>query len=295
MTKFDIRVKQSAKSPLVFIRKQFLGIALKLVWRISPVATKKIIRRRLFTPSRKTATAEQMRLLQAGTTFSLLLRGKRFNCWRWGEGPTIVFAHGWSELGAHFEHFVSPSLAAGYSVVVYDSLSHGESDGADTSYFEQTEVLRAVVREHPDLAAIVGHSFGGAVTIGCVVKEGLEIPVVLIAPALKLQEILTARFSSRGVPNAVWERVVKDIEADWHYAMTTDDPYMLMGDVRSDVLVFHDTDDNSLPFKTTEQLVAQYTNYRLVATSGLGHKNILTDATVIEQVIAHVKNSGTRV
>jgi pimeloyl-ACP methyl ester carboxylesterase len=47
----------------------------------------------------------------------------------WGEGPTVLLAHGWESRRTHWSAFVPALTAAGYRAVAIDAPAHGDSPG----------------------------------------------------------------------------------------------------------------------------------------------------------------------
>jgi pimeloyl-ACP methyl ester carboxylesterase len=85
-----------------------------------------------------------------------------------GEGPPLVLVHGTPSSTYTWRH-VAPELASERTVYVYDLLGYGSSekrDGQDVSLGAQTRLL-AQLLDHWELEqpAIVGHDFGGAITL----------------------------------------------------------------------------------------------------------------------------------
>ena len=89
-----------------------------------------------------------------------------------GPRPTLIFAHGWQSHASDMLAYARPIVAAGYHVVVFDTLGHGESDRTEfASARHFTEDLLAVWRwaaSRPETApgiALGGHSLGGTAAI----------------------------------------------------------------------------------------------------------------------------------
>jgi pimeloyl-ACP methyl ester carboxylesterase len=61
-----------------------------------------------------------------------------------GDGPTVLFIHGWSGRGSQFYEWVNPLVKAGYSVVFMDASGHGDSDGKMSSLPEFRDAILAV-------------------------------------------------------------------------------------------------------------------------------------------------------
>jgi pimeloyl-ACP methyl ester carboxylesterase len=82
-----------------------------------------------------------------------------------GDGPTVVFAHGFS-LNLTSWHYQIRDLAPAFRLVLYDQRGHGRSEKAkagDWSLEALARDMEAVIAAHggPEPLAVVGHSMGG--------------------------------------------------------------------------------------------------------------------------------------
>lgn len=85
-----------------------------------------------------------------------------------GQGPPIVLVHG-TPFSSYVWRKIVPKLAEERTVYIYDFLGYGVSrkrEGQDVSLAAQTKLLAALL-DHWNLKdpGIVGHDFGGAVTL----------------------------------------------------------------------------------------------------------------------------------
>ena len=114
----------------------------------------------------------------------------------------------------NFAYFFKSLIDAGYSVIAYDAPAHGESDGQFTNYFELTDTVRAFFDPSHgfDIQGIIAYSIGASAAINCISKEKPSIDTVLIAPALKLKELLFNHFNQHGVPKIVYQSMITEIE-----------------------------------------------------------------------------------
>jgi len=98
------------------------------------------------------------------TTETVHANGADLQCYRTGEGPSILLVHGFYDDGRRWVP-VADRLADDYEVVAYDARGHGQSDAPETGYSLDDRVadLRGVVRELGlDDPVVVGHSMGAA-------------------------------------------------------------------------------------------------------------------------------------
>jgi len=94
-----------------------------------------------------------------------------------GDGAPVVLVHGGSATQDSWRGVV-PHLAEEYEVVTYDRRGRGESgDGDDYDLQHEVEDLRAVVDAVDGEPAVVGHSFGGLVTLA----GAADLPVDRVA------------------------------------------------------------------------------------------------------------------
>jgi non-heme chloroperoxidase len=89
--------------------------------------------------------------------------GTRLFCRRWGEGPPVVFVHGWAMNSDAWQTVMLLTSRGGFQAVAYDRRGHGRSDdpGRGYDYDSLADDLAAVIEEF-DLkdATLVGHSMG---------------------------------------------------------------------------------------------------------------------------------------
>ncbi|WP_338728146.1 alpha/beta hydrolase [Haladaptatus sp. DJG-WS-42] len=105
-----------------------------------------------------------MRLPYEWATASVSVNGVTLQCYRTGDGPPLVMAHGFFENGPCMERLAN-DLADEYEVILYDARGHGRSAAPDTGYTiddrvaDLVGVVEALSLENPIL---FGHSMGGS-------------------------------------------------------------------------------------------------------------------------------------
>jgi pimeloyl-ACP methyl ester carboxylesterase len=87
---------------------------------------------------------------------------------RLGSGPALILTHGLGSNQAFWYFRIAPRLATQYQVTLYDLRGHGTSEGPDSGYTTRDLAgdLEALMdAEGIESAHLVGHSFGGAVSL----------------------------------------------------------------------------------------------------------------------------------
>lgn len=168
---------------------------------------------------------------------------------RWGtSGPVVLMVHDAGGRPTQFRYFLQPVLASGRQIIALETGSEGRSPSAEEVAMS---LLEAAV-EIPNLEAVVGHGDGARAVLQAL-AQGL--------PAERA--VLIALPDADGFPPPATAQA---------------------GHPTVPALVVHDLDDRQAAFATSEALVRAWPRARLLATSGLGHAGVLSDATVTQGV-----------
>ncbi len=266
-----------------------------LMWYVFPIFTKKILKKQFFSPHSYKPANEEKQLLRYAQQFEIIVHQKKIQCWQWGSGPFIIFVHGWNGRGTQFYHLIEKFFQAGYGIVTFDGPAHGISQGESTSYFEITDTVRALMHhlEPHRIQGMVGHSFGAAAIINALNKENYHIPVVLIAPALRLKELLERTFNLYGIPSHIYYQLIGDYEREFSYDLEKDNPINLLKEGNWQIMIIHDQDDQIVAYQDSQEAADNIQSISLFLTSGLGHKRLLKDPQVIVQTFNFLESKLT--
>lgn len=264
--------------------------AMRVLSATAPSVASRVAMDLFMTPRRFTAPKREQEVLAQGTPFTVSLGAStEVRAWKFGgEGPAVLLAHGWEGRGSQLTPFVAPLLDRGYSVVTFDAPGHGASPGSRSSLPHFAWAIRAVADTLPAVHAIIAHSLGcAAATLA--MREGLPVNrVVYLAPPLNPVDY-TARFGDiLGLDDATILGLQKRIEE--RFARKWSD-YSLAESARTmttPLLVVHDREDRDTYWNEGAALAEAWPGARLITTEGLGHRRILRDEKVIEQITRFV-------
>jgi pimeloyl-ACP methyl ester carboxylesterase len=257
---------------------------------LSPRLAGRLAVRLFCTPRPHQAPGWEKALVRRG---ELLRVGPRLAAHAWGTGPIVVLVHGWEGRGTQLGRFIDPFVAAGYRVVALDLPAHGGSAGSRTDLVECTEALRQAGRDLGPLAAVVTHSFGGAVTT-LALERGLDArSVVLIASPSSIDDVIRRFGEMVGLRGAATAAFRAALERQTGVTLADVEIFDRVAGLETPALVVHDRTDREVPFHDAERLAARWRGATLVATDGLGHRRILKDAGVIQRAVEFVRSRAT--
>lgn len=237
-----------------------------------------------------------------GTPFDLASADGQLRGWllRAGDAPrpTIVVAHGWQSHAGDMLAWAAPLVRAGFHVVVYDALGHGESDPSEfTSIRHMREDLAAVLawaRALP-LAApgivVLGHSMGGAAALLLAADASFPARGVITAGAPTDPLAITREWlESKHLPGAAavslmrrfWEPIVREPYEGLR-------PIVAIAHATVPVLVLHGRRDRQVLAHHAEQLAAAGPSARLVIVEEGDHWNLPKLPGYTETVAAFVR------
>jgi pimeloyl-ACP methyl ester carboxylesterase len=218
--------------------------------------------------------------------------GPKLAAHAWGKSdeaaPIVLLLHGWEGRGTQLGRFADPFVKAGYRVIAVDLPAHGESPGRRTDLIECTEALRKIGRDLGPLAAIVAHSFGGAVTTLALERGLAARAVVLIAAPSSIADVLRRFCEFTGLRGGGICAFRAGIERQTRVKLPEVEIFERVATLEVPALIVHDRGDTEVPFHDAQRLAARWPNAKLLATEGLGHRRILKDDGVIRAAVEFV-------
>ena len=271
---------------------------LKVIRSIFPVAEKvlpilayRYFIKIFFTPFHYPVPEKENEIADKAEKFSFQAAGKTIQAYRWGEGPIVVFVHGWAGRGTQFRKFIEHFTLKGFQVVTFDGPAHGRSEGKSTNLNEFKDTLNQLFKLLPEQpTAVVTHSFGGVAALYAIMN-GLPVTrLINIASPTIGDEIINTFLRAVGgtekTKNYFKRYMIKtygkpfDEFSSLYFIKQLSRPL--------DLLLVHDEEDKEVIFRHTEELMKVYPSARLYRTKGMGHTRILKDDAVVETCLRFV-------
>ncbi len=215
---------------------------------------------------------------------------------RWGadDAPVVLMLHGWEGRPTQFAHFIAPLLAAGRQVIALDGPAHGESAGDEANPILFAQALLEAAVEIRRLEAVVGHSMGGGATAYALSLGLSPQRVVLLGAPSSLNGVLDRFADAVGLLPRVRQRFLALVQRHTGVDPAQVDVSHLARRYSIPALVVHDRADALVPFADGEAIARHWPRAQLLATEGLGHWRILTDAAVVERVCAFLTGEAAQ-
>ncbi len=236
-----------------------------------------------------------------GARIELLEHGEhRVATYLWGDPtrqPLVLLAHGWSSFGLRFAPWVRALRQAGYAVVTFDQLAHGRSSGRRATLPSFAETLFQVAKHYGSLAAVVGHSLGGAATMLALSKGMQAERTVLIAPAADPMAAADRFGRAVGLAQSLRDHLFDEWEKRFQIPVAGLQVHVNAPFIARPALVVHDLEDREVPWAEGERYARYWPQARLLTTTGLGHHRIAAEPQVIAEALRFLQGEtiGERV
>ncbi len=202
----------------------------------------------------------------------------------WGEGPTVLLAHGWESRRTHWGAFVEPLVSAGFRPLAVDAPAHGDSPGETTNVLDYAIKLTAIGRQIGPIAGAVGHSFGaGAVAIA--IDRGLVAKrAVLISGPSSLTSVLERWARGFGIADDKIPGFIRGVEDQVGEPLATLDIARFAHRLKIPALIIHDRNDKEIPVSEALAVAAAWPGASTFITERYGHRRIMVATEIVEQV-----------
>ena len=276
----------AAKSTNVRFRFEVLRGVLSRLSRVAPGAAAGLATVVFRRPPRHRRSDIDGSVFGGAERIDLTVEGDRLAVWKCGSGPTALLVHGWGSRGARLGSFVAPLTAAGFSVVAFDAAGHGDSAGRLSSLPQFIAAIRDLGSRFEPVDAVVAHSMGGAATT-LAMARGLPVRrAVFLAPAADPAGYSERFAEAVGLSPAVLARMKTGLERRFGIPWREFDVLAAAARCNAPLLVVHDRDDREVPPSDGEAIARAWPGARFVETSGLGHRRIVHDPSVVASAVA---------
>ena len=249
----------------------------------SPVDAMGVLVEKFFTTKRGPVTSRDLDLLGQGKALNL---SSGLAATSWGQGPTVLLAHGWNSRRSHWGLFIPELIAQGFRVVAFDAPAHGDSAGTKVNVLKYGRALMEVSREVGPVFGVIGHSFGAAAIV-VAIKLGMVVDrAVLISGPGSLLALIERWARAHHVAESEIPTFVELTAQEVGVPVTEFDLIAIAANHQTPALIIHDRSDDEIPVEEAVALAHAWPGAKLRLTERLGHRRILIAKTVVGEVMA---------
>ncbi|MGN6143987.1 MAG: alpha/beta hydrolase [Mesorhizobium sp.] len=207
---------------------------------------------------------------------------------------TVLVVHGWRSRTEYMRALIAGFRDAGYRVVSLDLPGHGQSRGRRLNLAIAVEAVRAAGDWFGPFAAIVGHSFGGAIAANAVAGSVAGIAplaagrLVLIAAPSSLPVLFSDFSQMLNVGPRAQAKMADIVKRIAGHPLSDYTGARHLDAARLPTLVVHARDDREVAAQHAELYAGAGEHVRLHWADGLGHRRILADRNVVRRVVEFV-------
>ncbi|HED16086.1 MAG TPA: alpha/beta hydrolase [Gammaproteobacteria bacterium] len=271
---------------------KFLRFVFRFIGPVIPGLMARLMHYLWFQTHRHPMPAREQKWLQTARQSRISFEQQDIALYHWGEGKTILLAHGWDGRGSQLAGFVSVLLKQGYSVLAFDAPGHGASTGKTTNAVQIARLIARLDKEYGPFQAVIAHSLGVPASLYSAIYEGLRLGCFIgISGPGDLPFLVEKYTTALHIPAPVIRRfqaqLVNDFGADWAHRLATTRMAGQLGNrtghpIRA--LIVHDSDDLDVPAEHSQAIASAIHSDGYVLTTGLGHRRILRSPAVITLV-----------
>ncbi|NDI99778.1 alpha/beta hydrolase [Flavobacterium sp. LaA7.5] len=210
---------------------------------------------------------------------------KKIRVYHLGESSKkVLLVHGWSGRGTQLWSIADALVKKGYSTISFDAPAHGKSTGKTSDMTEFITCIHELDKKYGPFEYAIGHSLGAMAVLNAI-KQGLTVKkAVTIGSGDIIEDIMNDFTDKLGMNIATCKAMIKLFEKKFGTTINSYSAYIAAKEVNVPVLVIHDRDDEDVPFTAAHHIHEHLTNAELIITEGLGHRKILGDVKVINEI-----------
>ena len=214
---------------------------------------------------------------------------KKIRVFEYGSGSKkALLVHGWSGRGTQLVSIADALIKQGYTVISFDAPAHGKSEGKVSYMTMFIESILELERIYGGFEVAVGHSLGGMSVMNSL-KRGLKLKkAVLVGSGDIVHDIFEEFITKLGLKTQMLDRMKQKFEKRFQDKLSNYDVFEAAKNIDIPVFVIHDTQDQDVPVKCADHIYKYLKNGKILITEGLGHRKILGDKAVVQEIITFI-------
>jgi len=212
----------------------------------------------------------------------------------WGEkGPLVLALHGWRGRTTQFRPLAAKLLEKGMRTLAIDLPGHGASVGDSATPRELGELLVEVERILGPAHAAIGHSFGGAALGAGLVYGFRPKRIVIVSSPTRVSRIPFIWAKTLHLPRRSMAYFAQLLDGHAGRPVAELDLVATAPHCGIPALLVHDRGDAVIPHGEAGIQAAAWPELKTISTDGLGHRDILANAAVVQAVTGFIAGDAS--
>lgn len=243
-----------------------------------------------FTPPKTKMPDIEKAYAKSAKSWFITVDGLKILVRSWGEGPTVLFIHGWGGRGTQVSSFIDKLNHLGFNVMSFDLPAHGRSEGKQTNAFSIANVTQEIINNISNLHTVMTHSFGGVIYGYCYTSLPTLKNIVMFCPPSTLNVAFKQFSEALELTPSI--KVYLEQQLTLNFGDDIFEKLSLIKNVQKiaqPVLVVHDKEDDVVPFQEGKEVAQAIEHCTFYETNELGHRKVLFDKNVVEFVLTFLQ------
>ncbi len=288
--------------------KKLIPVFFRLLSSVTPGMAARLARRLFSQPLRPANRPDDLTLarnraiLDQSKQRQLITGSGEVQLYHWPakaiDAPRVLVVHGWTSSTDHMLHFIQALHRAGCDVHALDFPAHGRSPGDILTQPMAVEVIREVCWDIGPVTTLLGHSFGGAMSLMSLQEpDGTASPIapqqiITVAAPARLEHVLDRFADMIGLGQRATVKLKQQIENTFSTPLWRMTPEHVSSLWEGELTVIHDASDREIPLADARIAAAAFPAAQLHITEGLGHRRILRDDAVAELIVSAIVDTA---
>jgi pimeloyl-ACP methyl ester carboxylesterase len=216
-----------------------------------------------------------------------------------GNGPTVVFVHGWGGGASQFFPLMHGLAQCGFRSIAFDQLGHGGSESRPAT-LQQTiattnQVLDKVRRSRDGLCAIVGHSTGCIAIAAARNALVRDLPLFLISPVFNYKLFFLKKLVKLQLHPAVLKKYANGFARAYRGEFRKLELARNLERYGDCTVIAHEESDGESAIADSIAFCDRHPLTRLLVTRHCDHLRIINSETVWQQLKSHLNYDDTSI
>jgi len=216
-----------------------------------------------------------------------------------GNGPTVVFVHGWGGGANQFFPLMHGLAQCGFKSIAFDQLGHGDSERKPGTLHETiattNQVLDKIRHSHDGLCAIVGHSTGCIAIAAARNALVRDVPLFLISPVFNYKLFFLKKLVKLPLHSDVIKQYANGFARAYRGEFRKLELARNLDRYGDCTVIAHDESDTESALADSQRFCERNPLTRLLVTHHCDHVRIINSESVWQQLKSHLNYDDTSI